>query len=126
LWRWPVFPPSCFARVVTWDDLLRRGRAWDALIWFGTGVMMSDALNGIRRHPHPLQRALSRDARWSWPVVAVRWRWPTCTPLCFRQPDGACDGALPEFSLAAGVAGRRAAAGDGSVLAFFSSLEMPP
>ena len=31
-------------RVITWDDLLHEGRAWDALIWFAPLLMMADAL----------------------------------------------------------------------------------
>jgi DASS family divalent anion:Na+ symporter len=31
-------------RVITWDDLLSEGRAWDALIWFAPLLMMADAL----------------------------------------------------------------------------------
>lgn len=32
-------------RVLTWDDLLAEGKAWDALIWFAPLVMMADNLN---------------------------------------------------------------------------------
>ncbi|MBI1748160.1 MAG: DASS family sodium-coupled anion symporter [Acidobacteria bacterium] len=32
-------------RVLSWDDLLAEGKAWDALIWFATLLMMADALN---------------------------------------------------------------------------------
>jgi divalent anion:Na+ symporter, DASS family len=32
------------SRVITWDDLLSEGRAWDALIWFAPLLMMADAL----------------------------------------------------------------------------------
>lgn len=32
-------------RVLTWDDLLAEGKAWDALIWFAPLLMMADALN---------------------------------------------------------------------------------
>ena len=31
--------------VLEWDELLAEKKAWDALIWFGPLVMMSDALN---------------------------------------------------------------------------------
>jgi len=50
-------------RVVTWDDLLAEAAPGTALIWFGPVVMNVRRADGIRRHPHPLQRALSRDAR---------------------------------------------------------------
>jgi DASS family divalent anion:Na+ symporter len=32
------------ARVITWDELLAERKAWEALIWFGTLVMMADSL----------------------------------------------------------------------------------
>ena len=32
------------ARVITWEDLLGEGKAWDALIWFAPLLMMADAL----------------------------------------------------------------------------------
>jgi DASS family divalent anion:Na+ symporter len=32
------------SRVITWDDLLHEGKAWDALIWFAPLLMMADAL----------------------------------------------------------------------------------
>jgi divalent anion:Na+ symporter, DASS family len=31
--------------VISWDDLLSEGRAWDALIWFAPLIMMADELN---------------------------------------------------------------------------------
>jgi DASS family divalent anion:Na+ symporter len=31
--------------VISWDDLLLEGRAWDALIWFAPLIMMADELN---------------------------------------------------------------------------------
>ncbi|MDE3167234.1 MAG: DASS family sodium-coupled anion symporter, partial [Acidobacteriota bacterium] len=33
------------AGVVSWDDLLGEGKAWDALIWFAPLIMMSEVLN---------------------------------------------------------------------------------
>jgi DASS family divalent anion:Na+ symporter len=35
------------ARVLSWDDLLAEHRAWDALIWFASLVMMAEQLNEI-------------------------------------------------------------------------------
>ena len=32
------------ARVISWDELLAERKAWEALIWFGTLVMMADSL----------------------------------------------------------------------------------
>jgi divalent anion:Na+ symporter, DASS family len=32
-------------RVLTWNELLSEGRAWDALIWFAPLIMMADELN---------------------------------------------------------------------------------
>jgi DASS family divalent anion:Na+ symporter len=32
------------SRVITWEDLLSEGKAWDALIWFAPLLMMADAL----------------------------------------------------------------------------------
>jgi len=33
------------AKVLTWEDLLAERKAWDALVWFASLLMMSDALN---------------------------------------------------------------------------------
>ena len=101
-------------RVVTWDELLTEGRAWDALIWFGPLVMMSDALteSGVIRI---LSGALFHGMRgWSWPHGGGGAGGGLLVhSLRFRQPDGARHGALPEFS-GGGRGCRRAAAGDGS------------
>ncbi len=35
------------ARVITWEELLAEGRAWDALIWFAPLLMMADALQEL-------------------------------------------------------------------------------
>ena len=32
-------------RVISWDDLLSEGKAWDALVWFAPLIMMADSLN---------------------------------------------------------------------------------
>lgn len=34
-------------KVLTWDDLLAERKAWDALVWFATMLMLSDALNEV-------------------------------------------------------------------------------
>jgi DASS family divalent anion:Na+ symporter len=35
------------AKVISWEDLLSEGRAWDALIWFAPLLMMADALQEL-------------------------------------------------------------------------------
>jgi DASS family divalent anion:Na+ symporter len=57
------------ARVITWDDLLAEQRAWDALIWFGTLVMMSDSLNEIGVIKILSGKLFGLMAGWSWPLV---------------------------------------------------------
>jgi DASS family divalent anion:Na+ symporter len=57
--------------VLTWDDLLRETRAWDALIWFAPLIMMADALNdaGVIRI---LSGAVFEHLRgWTWPAAAA-------------------------------------------------------
>ena len=64
--------------VISWNDLLSEGRAWDALIWFAPLIMMADELNkrGVIR---TLSQSCSviRDS-----ALARRlgfWWWPICT-----------------------------------------------
>lgn len=57
------------AKVLTWEDLLAERKAWDALVWFATLLMMSDALNEagvIKFFSNGLFRSMSG---WSWGMV---------------------------------------------------------
>lgn len=59
------------ARVLDWSDLLAEHRAWDALIWFGPLVMMSDQLNRIGVIKVLSTKLFSAMAGWPWPAVLV-------------------------------------------------------
>jgi len=56
-------------QVVSWDDLLAEHRAWDALIWFGPMIMMSDVLseNGAIGVLSGYLFGVMKG--WTWPLV---------------------------------------------------------
>jgi divalent anion:Na+ symporter, DASS family len=56
------------AGVISWDELLGERKAWEALIWFGTLVMMADSLlqTGV---VEVLSQSAFRHVR-SWPAIA--------------------------------------------------------
>ncbi|HKE23279.1 MAG TPA: DASS family sodium-coupled anion symporter [Bryobacteraceae bacterium] len=59
------------AKVLTWEDLLGERKAWDALVWFASLLMMSDALNeaGVIKF---FSDGLFHSMRgWSWGMVLV-------------------------------------------------------
>jgi len=109
-------------RVLTWDELLAEGRAWDALIWFGPLIMMADALNesGVIRI---LSSALFRGMRgWPWPLAAfalavaylyIHYAFASMTAQVM---------ALYSSFLAAGVAAGAPPLAMSLALAFLSSL----
>ena len=110
-------------RVLTWDDLLAEGRAWDALIWFGPLVMMADALNetGVIR---VLSSGLFHGMRgWSWPIAAVALTVAYLyVHYVFASLTAHVMAFYPSF-LAAGVAAGAPPLLMSLVLAFFSSLD---
>jgi len=110
-------------RVVTWDELLSEGRAWDALIWFGPMVMMSEALteSGVIRI---LSSVLFHGMRgWSWPMAAVALAVAYLyLHYAFASLTAHVMALYPSF-LAAGVAAGAPPLAMALVLAFFSSLD---
>jgi DASS family divalent anion:Na+ symporter len=110
-------------RVVSWDELLSEGRAWDALIWFGPLVMMSDALteSGVIRI---LSSALFHGMRgWSWPLAAVALAVAYLyLHYAFASLTAHVMALYPSF-LAAGVAAGAPPLAMSLALAFFSSLD---
>ena len=110
-------------RVVTWDELLSEGRAWDALIWFGPLIMMSDALNesGVIRI---LSITLFQTMHgWSWPVAAVALVVSYLyLHYAFASLTAHVMALYPSF-LAAGVAAGAPPLAMALALAFFSSLD---
>jgi DASS family divalent anion:Na+ symporter len=109
-------------RVVTWDELLAEGRAWDALIWFGPLIMMADALNesGVIRI---LSSAIFQVMHgWSWPVAAIALTVAyVYIHYGFASLTAHVMALYPSF-LAAGVAAGAPPLAMALVLAFLSSL----
>jgi len=58
-------------RVLTWDELLREKRAWDALVWFAGLIMMSDQLNEAGVIKIFSSRLFSQIAGWPWMLSLV-------------------------------------------------------
>jgi DASS family divalent anion:Na+ symporter len=58
-------------RVLTWDDLLDEGKAWDALIWFAPLLMMADALNEVGVIGVLSNSIFVHLSGWPWRVVLV-------------------------------------------------------
>jgi len=56
-------------QVISWDDLLGERRAWDALIWFGPLVMMSEVMNENGTIKALSSRLFGSLAGWPWPVA---------------------------------------------------------
>jgi DASS family divalent anion:Na+ symporter len=57
--------------VLRWDDLLREGKAWDALIWFAPLIMMAGELNK-RGIIQSLSQSMFGYAHWlSWSLALV-------------------------------------------------------
>ncbi len=54
------------SNVLSWDELLREGRAWDALIWFAPLLMMADALQELGVIKVLSASVFSGLAGWSW------------------------------------------------------------
>ncbi len=58
-------------RVISWDDLLGESRAWDALIWFGPLVMMSEVMNENGTIKALSERLFGALIGWPWPIALV-------------------------------------------------------
>jgi DASS family divalent anion:Na+ symporter len=58
-------------RVLTWDELLREKRAWDALVWFAGLIMMSDQLNEAGVIKIFSSHLFSQIAGWPWMLSLV-------------------------------------------------------
>jgi DASS family divalent anion:Na+ symporter len=58
-------------RVLAWDELLAERKAWDALIWFGPLIMMSDALNDSGVVKYFSGKLFSLMFGWPWPAVLI-------------------------------------------------------
>ncbi|MGH9839246.1 MAG: DASS family sodium-coupled anion symporter [Blastocatellia bacterium] len=58
-------------RVLTWDDLLAEGKAWDALIWFAPLLMMADALNEGGVIGIISKSVFAHLSGWPWKVALV-------------------------------------------------------
>jgi DASS family divalent anion:Na+ symporter len=111
------------ARVMTWDDLLGEGRAWDALIWFAPLVMMSEVLN-----ENGTIKILSEDLfgaliGWPWPLVLVVLVAAYCyVHYGFASMTAQVSALYPGFLAAALAAGAPPVAA-ALPLAYFSSLD---
>jgi DASS family divalent anion:Na+ symporter len=68
-----LFGVSCIllTRVITWEDLLADGKAWDALVWFGALLMMADELNRSGAILYLSKSAFALTKGLAWPVVAL-------------------------------------------------------
>ena len=59
------------AEVISWDDLLSEGKAWDALIWFGALIGMADALQQAGIIDVFSKGAFHYIQGWSWLVTLI-------------------------------------------------------
>jgi len=109
-------------RVMTWDDLLNEGRAWDALIWFAPLVMMSEVLNENGTIKVLSQRLFGALTGWPWQLSLVFLVAAYCyVHYGFASMTAQVSALYPGFlaaALAAGVPPVAAAL----PLAYFSSL----
>jgi DASS family divalent anion:Na+ symporter len=58
-------------RVLAWDELLAEKKAWDALIWFGPLIMMSDALNDAGVVKYFSGKLFGLMGGWPWPAALI-------------------------------------------------------
>jgi divalent anion:Na+ symporter, DASS family len=58
-------------KVLSWDDLLSEGRAWDALIWFAPLVMMSEVMNENGTIKALSERLFGALIGWPWPAALI-------------------------------------------------------
>jgi divalent anion:Na+ symporter, DASS family len=109
-------------RVISWDDLLGEGRAWDALIWFAPLVMMSEVLNENGTIKVLSQHLFGALIGWPWQLALVLLVAAYCyVHYAFASMTAQVSALYPGFlaaALAAGVPPVAAAL----PLAYFSSL----
>lgn len=111
------------ARVISWDELLGEGRAWDALIWFAPLIMMSEVLS-----ENGTIKVLSEDLfgalrGWPWPAALVILVAAYCyVHYGFASMTAQVTALYPGFLAAALVAGVPPVAA-ALPLAYFSSLD---
>lgn len=111
------------AGVVSWEDLLGEGKAWDALIWFAPLVMMSEVLNENGTIRVLSQRLFGALIGWPWPAALFVLVAAYCyVHYGFASMTAQVTALYPGFlaaALAAGVPPVAAAL----PLAYFSSLD---
>jgi divalent anion:Na+ symporter, DASS family len=109
-------------RVITWDDLLGEGRAWDALVWFAPLIMMSEVMNENGTIKVLSERLFGSLSGWSWPIALVFLVTAYCyVHYGFASMTAHVTALYPGFlaaALAAGVPPMAAAL----PLAYFSNL----
>lgn len=109
-------------QVISWDDLLGEGRAWDALIWFAPLVMMSEVLNENGTIKVLSEHLFSALIGWPWQLALVLLVAAYCyVHYGFASMTAQVSALYPGFlaaALAAGVPPVAAAL----PLAYFSSL----
>ena len=109
-------------RVLTWDDLLGEGRAWDALIWFAPMVMMSEVLNENGTMTVLSHRLFSALVGWPWPLALVALVTAYCyVHYGFASLTAQVTALYPGFLAAAMAAGVPPVAA-ALPLAYFSNL----
>jgi DASS family divalent anion:Na+ symporter len=110
------------ARVITWEDLLGEGRAWDALIWFAPMVMMSEVLNENGTMALLSQRLFGALVGWPWQLALVALVAAYCyVHYGFASMTAQVSALYPGFLAAAVTAGVPPMAA-ALPLAYFSNL----
>jgi DASS family divalent anion:Na+ symporter len=109
-------------RVITWDDLLGEGRAWDALIWFAPLVMMSEVLNENGTIKVLSEHLFGALIGWPWQLALVLLVAAYCyVHYGFASMTAQVSALYPGFLAAALTAGVPPVAA-ALPLAYFSSL----
>jgi DASS family divalent anion:Na+ symporter len=109
-------------QAVSWDDLLAEHRAWDALIWFGPMIMMSDVLseNGAIGVLSGYLFGVMKG--WTWPLVLAAVVASYCyIHYAFASMTAHVTALYPAF-LAAALAGGVPPVMASLALAYFSNL----
>ena len=110
------------AKVLTWEDLLSEHRAWDALIWFGSLVMMADQLNEIGAIKILSGKLFGVMEGWSWLMVLMVLVTAYCyVHYSFASLTAHVTALYPGF-LGAAIAGGAPPLMAALALAYFSNL----
>lgn len=110
------------SRILTWDDLLAEGKAWDALIWFAPLLMMADALTEMGVVGVISKGLFAYLKGWPWAVaVAVLVAAYLYIHYAFASMTAHITALYPSF-LAAALAGGAPAMLAALALAYFSNL----